>query len=86
MVADEFNCWLIRLIYMKMHPKTIFCSSDSTISVKAFDLLSKLDSNKDKSALAENIAYFLDNSIQIRDKFKVPNYIERALNWVILGD
>lgn len=85
MVVDDFNCWLIRLIYMKMHPKTNFCPSNSPISIKAFDLLSKLDSNKDKSALAENIAYFLDNSSQIRDKFKVPNYIERALNWVILG-
>lgn len=84
-VADDFNCWLIRMIYMKMHPKTNFCPSNSTISLKAYDLLNKLDSNKDKSALAENIAYFLDNSIQIRDKFKVPNYIERALNWVILG-
>lgn len=86
MVADEFNCWLIRLIYMKMHPRTSFCPADSTTSEKAFDLLSKLDSNKDKSELAENIAYFLDNSSQIRDKFKVPNYIQRALNWVILGE
>lgn len=85
MVADDFNCWLVRLIYMKMHPKTNFCSFESSIKDKAHDLLSKLDSNKDKSALAENIAYFLDNSNLIRDKFKVPIYIERSLNWVILG-
>ena len=85
MVADSFNCWLIRLIYRKMHPQTVFCSSTSSIETKAHDLLSKLNSNKDKSALAENLVYFLDNSTQIREKFKVPNYIERALNWVILG-
>ena len=85
MVADNFNCWLMRLIYMKMHPKTSFCTSDSSIELKAFDLLNKLNSNKDKSEFAENIAYFIDNSNSIKDKFKVPNYIERALNWVILG-
>tara|TARA_B100002049_G_scaffold237186_1_gene226678 strand:+ start:3925 stop:5772 length:1848 start_codon:yes stop_codon:yes gene_type:complete len=85
MVADRFNCWLIRLIYRKMHPQTVFCSSTSSIETKAHDLLSKLNSNKDKSALAENLVYFLDNSSQIRENFKVPNYIERAINWVILG-
>lgn len=86
MVANNFNCWLVRLIYMKMHPKTSFCSSDSSIETKAHDLISRLDSNKDKSALAENIAYFLDNSDLIRNKFEVPKYIERSLKWVILGE
>lgn len=85
MVTDNFNCWLMRLIYMKMHPKTSFCSANLSIELKAFDLLSKLNSNKDKSEFAENIAYFVDNSNLIRDKFKVPNYIDRALNWVVLG-
>ena len=83
--ANDFNCWLIRLIYMKIHPKTIFCSSSMCIETKAYDLLSKLDLNKDKSILAENIAYFLDNSAEIRSRFKVPNYINNALKWVILG-
>jgi putative ATP-dependent endonuclease of OLD family len=85
MVADSFNCWLIRLIYMKMHPQTVFCSATSSIETKSHDLLSKLNANKDKSALAENLAYFLDNSAQIQERFKVPNYIERALNWIIIG-
>lgn len=85
MVADDFNCWLMRLIYMEMHPKTSFCSASSSKELKAFDLLNKLNSNKDKSEFAENLAYLIDISSFIKSNFRVPKYIENALNWVILG-
>jgi putative ATP-dependent endonuclease of OLD family len=80
--ADEYNAELIAKIYNKMHSSNYI---DLTVDryLIAADILRKLKSNKDKSELAENLAYVLESSPKIRKEFILPVYITNSIRWVI---
>lgn len=82
MIADGYNARLILRIYKYMHPNTEFIDSTDSHLI-ALDVLKKLKSNKDKSILAENLAYCLDVKPGMRAHFVVPDYIKNAIKWVI---
>ncbi len=80
--AGEPNWRMVLGVYKQMHPQTKFFDSSHTLHARAFQFLEKLDSNKDKSILAENLAYLLEKRYQ-RTAFKVPAYIIRAINHIL---
>jgi len=71
-------------IYRKMHSRTKF-NQDSKKERAKF-LIEKLKDFKDKSELAHCLAIKLDEDIDARNKFKVPNYIQDAIKWVVKGE
>jgi len=83
-IASIYNADIIKSIYESMHSRTTL-QIGSNLETRAIELLEKLDSNKDKSELAQKLAYELETSPEKREKFKVPNYIEKAIQWVITG-
>jgi hypothetical protein len=80
--AGEVNWRLVLAVYQKMHPQTSFLDSTHSLHARAFQFLEKLDSNKDKSILAENLAFVLENKYK-RTAFRVPAYIVRAINHLL---
>lgn len=79
MTASEENADTIIEVYKTMHPRTDFLSGDN-LHERAMQLIDKLDSNKDKSELAQRLAKKIeDNSVD----FDIPNYIENAVKWVL---
>ena len=71
-------------IYKEMHPKTKF--NQNSKKERAEFLLKKLKDFKDKSELAHCLAIKLDDEIDARNKFEVPNYIQDAIKWVVKGE
>jgi len=71
-------------IYRKMHSGTKF-KQDSK-KERAYFLIEKLNNFKDKSELAHRLAMKLDEDIDARNKFEVPNYIKCAIKWVVKGE
>lgn len=83
MVASEWNYKIMMFIYKKrMHPRTVFLTPDQPIKQRALEFLEKLDANKDKSEFASQLAQFLDGR-ERKTKFKVPDYIIEAIQFVI---
>jgi putative ATP-dependent endonuclease of OLD family len=80
--ASLYNANLIKQIYESMHPRTNL-QLDEDLDSRAKELLEKLESNQDKSELAQKLAYILDTDSEARRLFDVPEYIIRAINWVI---
>ncbi len=77
-----YNADLIKQVYESMHTQTKLLTGDDLDS-RAFEILEKLESNKDKSELAQKLAYELESDSEKMNQFIVPKYIENAINWVI---
>jgi len=75
---------IILKIYKEMHSGTEF--NQSSKKEKADFLIKKLNDFKDKSELAHRLAIKLDEDNDARNKFKVPNYIQNAIKWVVKGE
>jgi putative ATP-dependent endonuclease of OLD family len=75
---------LLTGIYALMHPRTTLVGESTEDRGK--DLLSKLKSNKDKSELAHRIAIKLDDDAEAKSSFIVPEYISKAIKWVVAGN
>jgi putative ATP-dependent endonuclease of OLD family len=83
MIADKYNLRLMKSIYAKMHPETKFLGSDRKKEEKATEILEKLKSNKDKSEFAMNLSCALSEKDHLLKRFVVPEYIQKAIQWVI---
>lgn len=74
-------------VFGKMHPQTVKdIPSSGDIKDRARAFVRKLESNKAKSEFALQLSIKLDNEKEERDKFTVPKYIERAIEYVIKGE
>ena len=80
--AADYNAELIAKIYNKMHSDNYVDPSADKFLLAA-DILKKLKSNKDKSVLAENLVYVLENHSKTHKGFTVPLYLTNAIRWVI---
>lgn len=85
MVQGEFNYKIVRTLYKQLHPQTEF-QEEGDLSTRAINVLEKINSNKDKSQLAEYLAHFLETRPLTRSKFIVPPYLSDAIIWVIDGE
>jgi putative ATP-dependent endonuclease of OLD family len=84
MVNSDVNARLMMLVYKRMHPNTAFLGNDESIENRALDLLEKLKSNKDKSEFAQELCFELERRLPVyKDRFTIPDYIERSIKWVI---
>lgn len=83
-MAGDDNEDIILKIYKEMHSRTEF-NQDSKEERAKF-LINKLNDFKDKSELAYRLAIKLDEDNDARSKFKVPNYIQNAIKWVVKGE
>lgn len=83
-MAGDDNEDIILKIYKEMHSRTEF-NQDSKEKRAKF-LIDKLNNFKDKSELAYRLAIKLDEDNDARSKFKVPNYIQNAIKWVVKGE
>ena len=83
-MAGDDNEDIILKIYKEMHSRTKF-NRDSKEERAKF-LINKLNDFRDKSELAHCLAIKLDEDNDARSKFKVPNYIQNAIKWVVKGE
>lgn len=86
MKASSFNLRLIHSIYKTIHPRLNSLSPQETIEKKAYHILKKLYSNKDKSELAHRLSVTLDEYSHLRKRFIVPTYIQEGIKWVTKGE
>ena len=77
------NADLVTTAYADLHPQTdLEFPGDLEEKAKAF--VEKLRVNKDKGIFSQHLARKIEDDSKYREFF-VPDYIERALNWVIKG-
>ncbi len=72
------NDAILRDIYTELHPQTEIDSVDTFID--------KLKKNKDKAVFAQLLALKLQENESLRNNFKVPEYIDKAINWVVTSN
>jgi putative ATP-dependent endonuclease of OLD family len=74
-------------IFSSMHPLAA-CRIEQGSSTEEFatNFVDKVVSNKAKSELAHILALKLQNDPDIRNRFTVPGYIKRAIEWVVKGE
>lgn len=84
MVQGEFNYKIIRTLYKQLHPQTELPQSGD-LNKRALIVLEKINTNKDKSQLAEYLAHFLETRPLTRARFIVPSYLRNAVIWVVDG-
>lgn len=58
----------------------------STIQTNALAFVDKVKNNKAKSELAHQLALRLEELQELRQNFTIPEYIQRAIKWVIKGE
>ncbi|MBV5313945.1 MAG: AAA family ATPase [Prolixibacteraceae bacterium] len=85
MMASKFNLRLMKLVYTRMHPQTVFLNSVTGMEEQATEILEKLKSNKDKSEFALNLSVILDDEkkCHLLKRFEIPKYIKDSIQWVI---
>ena len=71
-------------IYNKMHSGTKF--KQNSKKERADFLIKKLNDFKDKSELSHRLAIKLDEYIEAGSKFEVPDYIQKAIKWVVKSE
>jgi putative ATP-dependent endonuclease of OLD family len=52
----------------------------------AINFVEKLTANKAKSELAHSLALKLQNELDTRNRFTVPDYVKKAIKWVVKGE
>jgi len=74
-------------IFKEMHPIAANrIEKGASIEEYADNFLEKVNSNKAKSELAHRLAIQLENNVELRDRFSVPDYITNAIKWVVKGE
>ncbi|AAM05271.1 conserved hypothetical protein [Methanosarcina acetivorans C2A] len=71
---------LLTNLYKKLHPR--FNPHENT-EKNADDLVKKLKSNKDKGEFSQFLMMELIEKEDVRNKFRVPEYIEECVKWVV---
>ncbi|OPY50889.1 MAG: DNA double-strand break repair Rad50 ATPase [Methanosaeta sp. PtaU1.Bin060] len=69
--------------YKQLHPRF---EAKGSLDEKWDQLIKKLKSNKDKGAFAQQLALNLEESEKLVNEFKIPQYIIRAISWVVDGE
>ena len=82
MILSKENADCIKNIYEELHPNTILLNGND-LEARAFELLEKLDKNRDKSELAQKLAYLLETNVEDRNHFQIPPYISNSIKWAI---
>jgi len=72
---------LLTKIFRMLHSKTNL--QGTTTEEKAVDLLNKLRSNKDKGDFSHHLAKELIGNNEAKNEFKVPEYIQKCIKWVV---
>lgn len=78
------NIDLISNLYATMHTGTTFLDTTHSKEERAREILIFLNNFKDKSELAQQIAYNIDNE-STWNEFVAPQYIVDGINWLIDG-
>ncbi|MBA2133425.1 hypothetical protein G5B42_07715, partial [Hydrogenispora sp. UU3] len=74
-------------IFKEMHPKAAErIKEGTTINEHASNFLKRVEINKAKSELSHRLAIRLESDVNVRNDFKVPEYIQRAIRWVVKGE
>jgi putative ATP-dependent endonuclease of the OLD family len=74
-------------IFKEMHPIAADrIEEGASIDEYADNFLEKVNSNKAKSEMSHRLAIKLENDAKLRESFAVPNYIERAIKWIVKGE
>ena len=74
---------MIMQIYKQLHPRF---DTTGSLDEKWKQLKDRLKSNKDKGEFAQQLSIELEDNNEMRRNFKVPDYIIKALDWVISGE
>lgn len=86
-IAGEANSDILMELFTDMHPKAAKrISKGNSIEEYASNFLNKVVKNKAKSELAHRLVILLSTDIEKRKKFKIPNYIQEAIKWVVRGE
>ena len=83
LLLAENNLDLIIGLYSSMHPNTDFSDAGEAKEIRARDFLVRLDGFKDKSQLANNIAFAIENEQNWKDNFSIPTYIQSAIQFAV---
>jgi len=74
-------------IFKEMHPIAAGrIEEGASREEHANNFLEKVNSNKAKSELAHRLAIKLESNAGLRDGFSVPDYITKAIKWVVKGE
>ncbi|MED1785736.1 AAA family ATPase [Brevibacillus fortis] len=85
-MADDYNKDLLLSIYTEMHPVSASRITGETKADFALSFLSKVESNKAKSEIAQRLALKLENDEEAKRRFVVPEYIKRSISWITKGE
>ncbi len=78
---------LLLSIFNEMHPRAAQSITEgNSIEEHARSFIDKVISNKAKSELSHRLSVLLAEDRDIRNNFKVPEYIQNAIRWVINGE
>ena len=70
-----------------MHPRAAQnISEGNSLEEHARNFIDKVNSNKAKSELSHRLSVLLAEKEDIRNNFKVPEYIKNAIRWVVNGE
>lgn len=74
-------------IFSEMHPKAAKnIHEGNLLKEHARNFVDKVISNKAKSELSHRLSVLLTEDEDIRNSFKVPEYIQKAIRWVVKGE
>lgn len=73
-------------IFKKMHPIAADRVQGASIEECADSFVDRVNANKAKSELAHRLALQLEEDGATRKSFQVPDYIARAIKWVVKGE
>jgi putative ATP-dependent endonuclease of OLD family len=74
-------------IFSEMHPKAAKnIYEGNSLEEHARNFVDKVISNKAKSELSHRLSVLLTEDEDIRNSFKVPEYIQKAIRWVVKGE
>lgn len=74
-------------IFSEMHPKAAKnIHEGNSLEEHAICFVDKLISNKAKSELSHRLSVLLTEDEDIRNSFEVPEYIQKAIRWVVKGE
>ncbi len=84
----EFEMYLenesmIKTAYSELHTQTSFNFVGQNIEERAEQFLDILNKNKDKAIFAQHLANKIEDDHEYRSNFSLPEYIEKAIKWVI---
>lgn len=90
-IASKVNARILRYVYEKMHTRLKLMRDGNNLD-QGQEFLEEIDKKKDKSELAQRLSLVIEKYYKYCKRyrngiveFKVPEYIERGIKWVING-